>query len=134
MRGRRRRRRSTAPRSASYVLNYTVGNVAKRTGETREAVREWLKARLKKLGDCPFCGVKLTLGTFAVDHMESIASGGSPLLSNCHLTCPPCNRAKGDLNVGEFSALLAFFNTQSSHMKKSVLARLKIAGALYRGR
>ncbi len=126
------RRRTPAAKKA-YILNYTVGNVAKRTGEPRKKVKAWLISSQKAQKQCPFCAKPLSLGDFAVDHKVAINRGGSPLLSNCHLTCGPCNRAKGNLNEDEFHALMAFLMTQSGDMKKIVLARLKIAGALYRG-
>ena len=117
----------------SYVLNYTIGNVAKRTGETRKKVARWLKKQTSVAVECPFCKAGLSIGKFAVDHKNPISRGGSALLANCWLTCQPCNRAKGDLTVDEFSALLDFLTCQSERMKKSVLARRKIAGAMYRG-
>lgn len=122
-------------KSSSYVLNYTVGNVAKRTGETRKKVSAWLNKQIRNgLGRCPFCPTALEVGSFAVDHMEPISRGGSRLLVNCHLTCQPCNRAKGDLTVVEFTSLLTFLKGLGERPMKSVLARLKIAGALYRGK
>jgi hypothetical protein len=78
--------------------------------------------------------MSIALGSFAVDHKIAINRGGSLLLSNCHLTCQPCNRAKGNLNDDEFHALMGFLNSQSGDMKKIVLARLKIAGILYKGK
>ena len=128
-----KKRLTKAARNA-YVLNYTVGNVSKRTGEPRDKVKKWLLSTAKKASSCPFCGTSISIGKYAVDHKEAINRGGSLLLSNCHLTCQPCNRAKGNLNEGEFHALMGFLNSQNADMKKIVLARLKIAGILYKGK
>lgn len=130
----RRKRRRTANQKEAYILNYTVGNVAKRCQVTRDEARKWLKSVIKKMTLCPFCQVPLSFGSFAVDHKQAINRGGSLALSNCHLTCVKCNRAKGNLNEDEFHALMDFLNSQNGDMKKIVLARLKIAGILYKGK
>src|SRR6266403_3523814 len=116
-----------AKKKEAYVLNYTVGNVAKRTGETRRKVKSWLTRSISSKPSCPFCSVPLIVGGFAVDHKMPLSRGGSPLLSNCWLTCQPCNRAKGDLTVEEFAGLLVALTSLGERAKKSVLARLKIA-------
>lgn len=128
----KKRRRRSASAKQTYILNYTIGNVSKRTTQTREEVRQWLKTHVKKEKACPYCSTGIGLGNFAVDHKQAIARGGSPLLANCQLTCGPCNRAKGDLNDVEFRDLVAFLTSQSTDMKKSVLARLKAAGAMFK--
>ena len=82
---------------------------------------------------CPFCGTGLSVGSFAVDHKNPISRGGPRDLSNCWLTCQPCNRAKGDLTVDEFSLLRSTLATMGERVMKSVLARLKLGGSLYKG-
>jgi len=130
---RAKRRRKSKDAKARYILNYTIGNVSRRTGETRDDVRVWLLTSLSTSIRCPFCQESLVLGkNVAVDHMEPLARGGSPRLTNCWLTCQPCNRAKGDLTVAEFKALRGALTAIGSYALKSVLARLKIAGAMYK--
>lgn len=131
---RRRRRRRSASAKEGYIVNYTVGNVSKRCQVTRDEARVWLLKQIKSLGECPFCHTQLSVGKFAVDHMQALNRGGSPALSNCQLTCGPCNRAKGNLNTDEFTSLMEFLNAKDKDMKKIVLARLKIAGSLYKGK
>ena len=127
-------RRRTGSEKDAYVLSYTIGNVAKRTGETRKKVKKWLLKSISSSTQCPFCQGSLALGkNIAVDHMEPISRGGSRLLSNCWIVCQPCNRAKGDLNVKEFTELRGALSVIGSYALKSVLARLKLAGFIYRG-
>jgi 5-methylcytosine-specific restriction endonuclease McrA len=125
--GKKRRKRRTKEQREKYILNYTVGNVSKRTGETRERVLEWLDFVRPQSVTCPFCQHMLRLGTFAVDHKEPISRGGSRLLVNCWLVCQPCNRMKGALTVDEFHRLYAFLSEEGNEfMKKSVLTRMRL--------
>lgn len=47
---------------------------------------------------CFYCGVSL-FGGGEVDHMTSLAEGGTNEFRNLTLACLPCNRAKGSLDA-----------------------------------
>ena len=56
----------------------------------------------KQKGKCNYCGYKLPVHHFHVDHKNPINRNGSDRLSNKHLLCGPCNSRKSDLTDGEF--------------------------------
>ena len=56
----------------------------------------------KQTGRCNYCGCKLGIHYFHVDHKVPIDRDGSESLSNKQLLCGPCNSRKGDLTDGEF--------------------------------
>lgn len=55
-----------------------------------------IRARLRDR--CFYCGVTL-FGGGEVDHMTSLAEGGTNEFRNLTLACLPCNRAKGSLDA-----------------------------------
>ena len=62
--------------------------------------REALYAEQK--GRCNYCGVKLDMAYFPVDHKTPVARNGTNDFSNLQLICSPCNTRKGDMTDGEF--------------------------------
>jgi len=65
-----------------------------------EEEREYLYSKQK--GKCNYCGCKLAIHHFHVDHKNPVGRGGSERLSNKQFLCGPCNSRKGDLTDGEF--------------------------------
>lgn len=53
-------------------------------------------------GRCNYCGVKLGIAYFHVDHKTPVARKGSNETSNLQLICGPCNTRKGDMTDGAF--------------------------------
>ena len=53
-------------------------------------------------GKCMYCGKKMGLAYFHVDHKSPVARGGSNSISNLQLLCAPCNTRKGARTDGEF--------------------------------
>ena len=56
----------------------------------------------KQKGQCMYCGIKLNIRYFHIDHKTPIARGGGNTPGNRQLLCAPCNNRKGDLTDGEF--------------------------------
>lgn len=44
---------------------------------------------------CAGCGCRLTFAAATLDHIISLANGGTETLANCQLMCAPCNARKG---------------------------------------
>ena len=53
-------------------------------------------------GKCMYCGVKLGLAHFHIDHKTPRANEGKDTPDNLQLLCGPCNTRKGALTDGEF--------------------------------
>ncbi|NEU15066.1 HNH endonuclease [Methylobacterium sp. BTF04] len=49
------------------------------------------------------CGVKLTLGKFAYDHVNPDGLTGEPTLENCMVLCDPCHKAKTRQDVADIA-------------------------------
>lgn len=45
---------------------------------------------------CAGCGCRLTFAAATLDHIISLANGGTETLANCQLMCAPCNARKGN--------------------------------------
>ena len=56
----------------------------------------------KQRGKCMYCGIKLTIRYFHLDHKTPVARGGGDNIGNLQLLCAPCNGRKGDMTDGEF--------------------------------
>ena len=54
-------------------------------------------------GTCNGCGQQFIFQIFEVDHIDPKSKGGSDHINNLQLLCPPCNRSKGSMSMGEFS-------------------------------
>jgi len=53
-------------------------------------------------GKCNYCGIKLDVRYFHVDHKTPVANNGSDSLTNKQLLCGPCNTRKIDMTDGDF--------------------------------
>lgn len=56
----------------------------------------------KQKGRCMYCGRKMTIHHFHVDHKMPISRGGKHIMSNLQLICMPCHGRKGNMSNGEF--------------------------------
>lgn len=54
-------------------------------------------------GHCEKCGVRLSVGKFAYDHVLADAIGGEPTLENCEVLCVPCHSGKTVSDVGRIA-------------------------------
>lgn len=53
---------------------------------------------------CWYCGLKLDIGFFSLDHIVPRSLGGHDGIGNLALCCITCNRAKFDSHVEDFKA------------------------------
>ena len=53
-------------------------------------------------GRCAYCGDRLTLNTYTIDHITPRAYGGSEDERNMVASCHQCNNSKKDLTVEEY--------------------------------
>ena len=53
-------------------------------------------------GCCHYCGKKLNVDNFHVDHMNPLSRGGTNDENNLALACPKCNESKGNLTEHEY--------------------------------
>jgi 5-methylcytosine-specific restriction endonuclease McrA len=79
---------------------------------------------------CPYCHAIIDWQKLSIDHVQPTSRGGENTPSNLVYSCNECNRTKGDLTGDEYIALLAFLD-QWPMAKRSVLDRLRAAGAVY---
>ena len=57
---------------------------------------------------CGYCGCKIYMDTFCMDHMEPKSKGGSNSIDNYMPSCYDCNIMKFDMSIEEFRQYLLF--------------------------
>ena len=74
----------------------------------------------KHLGkECYLCSKKinpLKTGTWEIEHIIPIISGGSGHVNNLGMSCKPCNRAKSEYSIPEY---IEYIEQQYHHVKKN---------------
>src|SRR5688500_4196858 len=58
-------------------------------------------------GKCWYCGKCIGKKDFILEHQEPFARGGADSSRNIVISCQPCDRMKGSMNVEEFRAHVA---------------------------
>jgi 5-methylcytosine-specific restriction endonuclease McrA len=111
----------------------TYRHMAERAGKDLKFTLEDLrkKMRLAVGSACLFCGQKVTVKLFSLDHATPVSRGGTLALRNLAVICAPCNRAKGNMTREEFARFLVHLRTYPEEVRTSVLARLKAGGAVF---
>lgn len=59
---------------------------------------------LESGGRCEWCAVSLIKAEFELDHVLSLRQGGSNVAANLVVSCPDCNRRKGQKHPARFAA------------------------------
>ncbi len=70
----------------------------------RKAFKSHKRQRIynKTSGHCGYCGIRLEIDGFQIDHIYPLCRGGSNLDINLVASCPLCNKSKGKMTVVEF--------------------------------
>jgi 5-methylcytosine-specific restriction endonuclease McrA len=77
---------------------------------------------------CTYCGKKITIGNFALDHGFPLNRGGLFVLENTYVITSPCNQKKGSLTVDEYGQLLQFLSAWPDAARIDILERLGVGG------
>lgn len=96
-------------------------------------VRAWVTEAIASDG-CAYCGKKLTVKTFSLDHAWPISRDGLYTADNIVICCRTCNLAKGNLTASEFEELLQLLDQWPEEVRNDVLGRLKYGGLAKRRR
>jgi len=57
---------------------------------------------LRQKGKCMYCGKKMDIRYFHIDHKIPVARDGANTVANQQLLCAPCNNRKGNMTDGEY--------------------------------
>lgn len=110
-----------------------VIRVAREIPFTLDEFRKWVQASFKSgpqwVTKCSYCGGKISLITFCVDHDVPVGRGGSLGLANLAMCCQRCNRTKGELTGQEFRQFMKGIMTFPEAARVDILRRLKQGGA-----
>ena len=80
---------------------------------------------------CAYCGTDVALlrpsnrRALSLDHGQPLSRGGTAEIGNCKVCCGPCNRAKGEMTIEEFTDLLRLVRGWSDK-GRSILVRLRL--------
>jgi 5-methylcytosine-specific restriction endonuclease McrA len=86
---------------------------------------------LRAGGLCHYCKTILLGAGWQFDHARPTARVADYSLANIRVACPGCNSAKGQLNEGEYLALLALVRTLDPRAGTDLLRRLRSGGQRY---
>ncbi len=59
---------------------------------------------LQSGGRCEWCNASLVMAEFELDHILSLKRGGRNVAANLAMSCPDCNRRKGQKHPARFAA------------------------------
>ncbi|MCY4062729.1 MAG: HNH endonuclease signature motif containing protein [Chloroflexi bacterium] len=83
------------------ALNSRAGRAGLPGRLTTDGLRDRI---LESGGRCEWCGVDLVGAEFELDHVLSLKQGGANEARNLALSCPDCNRRKGQKHPARFAA------------------------------
>lgn len=73
---------------------------------------------------CYLSGMPINLddgSTYELDHVKSVARGGSYELNNCDITTPVANLMKGEMEVDEFLSWIFKIADHNAHRRSEIL-------------
>lgn len=83
------------------ALNSRAGRLAARGQLRVDSLRDRI---LESGGRCEWCAVSLINSEFELDHVLSLRRGGFNVAANLVVSCPDCNRRKGQKHPARFAA------------------------------
>ena len=63
----------------------------------------------KTNGRCAYCGSKISLSDFQIDHLSPFVHGGKCVLENLYAACRSCNHRKGTSDIESFRKQIEAF-------------------------
>jgi 5-methylcytosine-specific restriction protein A len=80
-------------------------------------------------GKCELCGVRLTFGKYAYDHIIPDGLGGEPTLENCQVACNPCHSEKtGKQDIPRIAKVKRIRDREKGIKKRSYFPGSKDSG------
>ena len=83
------------------ALNSRAGRLGAKGQLSVDGLRDRI---LESGGRCEWCGDSLIKSEFELDHIMSLRRGGSNVAANLVVSCPDCNRRKGQKHPARFAA------------------------------
>ncbi|MCY3917742.1 MAG: HNH endonuclease signature motif containing protein [Chloroflexi bacterium] len=103
---------------------------AARAGLPGRLTAEGLRDRiLESGGRCEWCDVDLVDAEFELDHVLSLKQGGANEARNLVLSCPDCNRRKGQKHPARFAAEIFRETGRETNLIARLFARYEIEAA-----
>jgi 5-methylcytosine-specific restriction endonuclease McrA len=94
------RKRNPEKVKAIWAAHRHKRKAATKDGPTAAEILEWAKS-VKRA--CYWCGVKLTLRTYTLDHYQPLSRGGEHAVHNFVMACSRCNCRKNARDPLEFA-------------------------------
>lgn len=69
---------------------------------TKKKVQPKARKKVRGVGRCWYCGEHVPPDQRTIDHVIPIANGGKSRQTNLVMSCPDCNRRKGDMSLEEY--------------------------------
>jgi hypothetical protein len=77
-------------------------------------------------GRCAWCGVSLVGQPIEIDHIMPLSRGGHNTADNLAVTCPTCNRRKGDRHPAYFAQQCALTTDTPAPLVQQMLAEYDV--------
>lgn len=108
------------------ALNTRAGRAGLEGRLTAEGLRDRI---LESGGRCEWCDVDLVDAEFELDHILSLKQGGANKAWNLALSCPDCNRRKGQKHPARFAAEIYRETGRETGLVAQLFARYEIKAA-----
>lgn len=122
--------RDRIPEGALEKYAAALNSRAARAGLPGRLTADGLRDRiLESGGRCEWCGVDLVNAKFELDHVLSLKQGGANAARNLVLSCPDCNRRKGQKHPARFAAEIYRETGRETGLTTRLFARYEIEAA-----
>ncbi len=108
------------------ALNSRAGRAGLKGRLTADGLRDRI---LDSAGRCEWCGLDLVGAEFELDHVLSLKQGGANEAPNLVLSCPDCNRRKGQKHPARFAAEIYRETGRETGLIARLFARYEIEAA-----